>query len=152
MAIGVPMSCFSPNRPMEVNTINDNYHVLDPIDSQLCSVRGIEFVNQAVNYNAVSHTHFITDTGCFKERLKSQLERKINKIYERCEFCKSMSFCSSCLKCLQFCRKNILWEAVCKKIWQVWLALGSNPTVVSDRILPTLQGETTSDKVTASGQ
>ena len=66
--MGDPMSCFSPNRPREVNGVNDNYHGLDPIDSQFCSVQGLELVNQTVNCNAFSHAHFVTDTGLSQKR------------------------------------------------------------------------------------
>ena len=53
-----------------------------------------------------SCTFCTTQWTVSKERFKSQIERKINKVCERCLFCKSLSFCSSCHKCSQFSRKT----------------------------------------------
>ena len=63
-------------RPREASRVNNNYHVLDPLDSQFCSVQGLEYVNQTVNCNVVSHAPFLTDTRLSQKReLKSRLER-----------------------------------------------------------------------------
>ena len=106
------MPCFSPNRPKDVNRVNDNYHVLDPIDSQFCSVQGLELVNQTVNCNVVSHAHFVTDTQ----------KRDLNPN----KFVKGMALT----------RFKSMWCDV----------------HLTGRVQPTLQDETTSDKVTPSGQ
>ena len=40
MDVGVPTPCYSPRRPREASRVNENYHRVDPIDSQFCSVQG----------------------------------------------------------------------------------------------------------------
>ena len=66
--------------------------MLEPIDSQFCSVQGLEVVNQTVNYNVVSHAHFVTDTGLSQKRdLRPVLKEKSVK------FVKGVCFASHCL-------------------------------------------------------
>ena len=68
MVVGVAMPYFSPKRSREVNRINDNYHVIDPLDSQVWSVQGLEVMNQTVYCNVASRAHFVTDTGLSQKR------------------------------------------------------------------------------------
>ena len=88
----VPMPHFSPNRPRELNRVNDNYHVVDPLDSHFCSVQGLEVMNQTVNCNVVSHAHFVTDSGLSQKRDLSP-DWKENSI----KFVKDVCFASHCL-------------------------------------------------------
>ena len=118
MVVWVPMPHFSPSRPREVSRVNDNYHVLDPIDSQFCSFQGLEFLNQTVNCNVVSH--FVTDTGLSQKRdLSPNLKERSIK------FVKGICFANYCLSASPILNGRL------QKFWQVWLSLGSNSRVVS---------------------
>ena len=65
-----------------------------------------------------SCTFCVFEWATTKERCKSQCKfRKWpNKACERCFFCKSVSFCPSCDKCTQCCRRSGRWDALNSKI------------------------------------
>ena len=89
-----------------------------------------------------------------KQRLKSLSGSNENKVCETCLLCKSLSLCSNCSKCLSCCRKSTCGGPSAKVL--AGLALpGCKPKSSfnsSGRVQPTLQGETSSDKVTGHYQ
>ena len=89
-----------------------------------------------------------------KQRHKSLSGSKGNKVCETCLLCKSLSMCSNCSKCPSCCRKSTCGGPSAKVL--AGLALpGCKPKSSfnsSGRVQPTLQGETSSDKVTGHYQ
>ena len=87
-----------------------------------------------------------------KQRHKSLSGSNGNKVCETCLLCKSLSLCSNCAKCPSCCRKSICGGPSAKVL--AGLALpGCKPKSnfnSSGRVQPTLQRETSSDKVTGN--
>ena len=89
-----------------------------------------------------------------KQRHKSLSGSNGNKVCETCLLCKSLSLCSNCAKCPSCCRKSTCGGPSAKVL--AGLALpGCKPKSnfnSSGRVQPTLQRETSSDKVTGNYQ
>ena len=89
-----------------------------------------------------------------KQRLKSQSVSNKNKVCETCLLCKSLSLCSNCSKCPSCCRQSTCGGPSAKVL--AGLALpGCKPKGCfnsSGGVQPTLQRETSSNKVTGHYQ
>ena len=89
-----------------------------------------------------------------KQRHKTQSDPNRNKVCETCLLCKSLSLCSNCSKCPSCCTKSTCGGPTAKVL--AGLALpgckqkGSFNS--SGRVHPTLQRETSPDKVTGNYQ
>ena len=85
-----------------------------------------------------------------KQRHKTQSGSNENKVCEACLLCKSLSLCSNCSKCPSCCRKSTCGVQAAKVLTGLALPGCEHKSSFhsSGRVQPTLQRETSSDKVT----
>ena len=89
-----------------------------------------------------------------KQRHKTQSEPNRNKVCETCLLCKSLSLCSNCSKCPSCCTKSTCGGPTAKVLAGLALPGCKQKSSFnsSGRVHPTLQRETSPDKVTGNYQ
>ena len=89
-----------------------------------------------------------------KQRHKSLSGSNENKVCEACLLCRSLSLCSNCSKCPSCCRRSSCGGQAAKVLAGLALPRCKHKSSFhsSGRVQPTLQGETSSDKVTGNYQ
>ena len=89
-----------------------------------------------------------------KQRHKSLSGSNENKVCEACLLCRSLSLCSNCSKCPSCCRRSSCGGQAAKILAGLALPRCKHKSSFhsSGRVQPTLQGETSSDKVTGNYQ
>ena len=89
-----------------------------------------------------------------KQRHKSLSGSNENKVCEACLLCRSLSLCSNCSKCPSCCRRSSCGGQAAKVLAGLALPRCKHKSSFhsSGKVQPTLQGETSSDKVTGNYQ
>ena len=89
-----------------------------------------------------------------KQRHKSLSGSNENKVCEACLLCRSLSLCSNCSKCPSCCTRSSCGGQAAKVLAGLALPRCKHKSSFhsSGRVQPTLQGETSSDKVTGNYQ